>query len=63
VDHESAVHEIKELLAQEILVAAAKRTDVLELAQVAARVHPYWARVSRVTQGQEGLNSANPKSR
>lgn len=52
VDHESAVDEIKELLAQEILVAAAKRTDVLELAQVAARVHPYWAQVSRVTQGQ-----------
>jgi len=52
VDHDSPVGEIEELLAQEILVAAAHRTSVLELAQVAARIHPYWSQVSRVAQGE-----------
>jgi hypothetical protein len=50
VDHESPIEEFMELLVQQIHVAFSRRTEVLDIGQVAAQVHPYWEQVSKVAQ-------------
>lgn len=50
VDHESPIEELMELLVQQIHVAFSQRTEVLDIGQVAAKLHPYWEQVSKVAQ-------------
>lgn len=50
VDHESPAIEVRELLVQQVGVAFSRGDGVLELAQVAAAIHPYWASVARPAQ-------------
>lgn len=42
IDHQSPINEIMEVLAQRIASAQARRNDIVDLADVAARIYPAW---------------------
>jgi hypothetical protein len=47
VDHQSPLHEVAELLAQQIGAAQAKRQPVLDLAEAASRIYRAWPQLSQ----------------